>query len=70
MFCPLLWVAKPEVEIGLSSEHDCLREKCAWWDGVAPGRCSLLSLVGALDLIAVRLMHIEDNIGEKEGGKI
>jgi len=32
MFCPLLWIAKPEVEIGLSSEHDCLKEGCAWWD--------------------------------------
>lgn len=31
MFCPFLGVAKPQQEIGLTSEHDCLKDSCAWW---------------------------------------
>jgi len=47
MFCPFLWIAKPEVDIGLSSEHDCLQEKCAWWDETRQA-CLVQSIANSL----------------------
>ena len=56
MFCPLLWIAKPEVDIGLSSEHDCIKERCAWWDKNHKA-CAILSIFDALNHL---LYHIKD----------
>lgn len=58
MFCPLLWIAKPEVDIGLSSEHDCLKEECAWWNK-GEEACEILILGCAIEAISDSLEDIE-----------
>ena len=63
MKCPMLTMyavtySKPEAY----RDRDCLKEECAWWDEVEEGRCAILSLVGSLDDIATKLMHIDGNI--------
>jgi len=60
MKCPLIKIVQQVASATLEvAPADCLKEKCAWWDEVEEGRCAILSLVGTLDLIAVRLMHID-----------
>ncbi len=61
MFCPLLWIAKPEVDIGLSSEHDCLKEECAWWDEVK--NCCCIKVIGKEStLIQLKLSDMIDKM--------
>lgn len=61
MFCPILWLAKPEVDIGLSSEHDCLKEKCAWWDDPTQ-HCTILTLAVKVDQVRAALASIHDKM--------
>lgn len=58
MKCPLLWIAKPEVEIGLSSEHDCLKVECAWWSESCK-MCSMKALSSDIGFLAGVLQNIE-----------
>lgn len=67
-YCPLQVAAYIFSGKELSNlSFDCTREKCGWWDEVEGGRCAILSLVGSLDDIATKLMHIEQELtGLKE----
>lgn len=61
MFCPLLVIARPEAEIGLSSEHDCLKEDCAWWDSFNE-RCSVLTLARQATIANSQLHKIAEDV--------
>lgn len=67
MFCPVLWVAKPEVDIGLSSEQDCLKEKCAWWDD-SDEHCCIVDIASSLSMIGSFLKDITENGIPRRGG--
>ena len=66
MKCPLLqagWLMKDNV--GTSSEADCLKEECAWWDREAQ-ECALLSIGARLGTLCDAAYELIEKMPEED----
>jgi len=62
MKCPLVIVEKyDDGESEGTSDNDCIKEECAWWD-VKNTRCAMLGILCGLDDVFNQLDRLNDGI--------